>query len=186
MSNLSVQKSRFDEMNKLASKRSIVFFGSSYFSSFPFSELVDSFNINETVYNRSIMDLTIDDSQNVIESCVINLNPKRVFINLGEVEALNDATSVDDFISKYEWLLYTVKQAIKTDIYVVSIMSNSSKAVKFNKALKRLCNECGCRFIDISPAIGMDNQSTRVFDLLKHYIRTKALSFYDAMNVVMA
>lgn len=174
-------ESRFSEMNKIANKGNVVFFGSTYFSKMPFSELGECFGMKEELYNRSVEDKGIDELCDMADSCVFELMPSKVFINIGEKEANDDTVDIDEFIEKYEWLLYTINSNTDADIYIVSVMAENSS--KINARLKELSNQYGCKYIDITSAFGTSNQSLKAFSLMKAYMRNRPIDFYEAMNI---
>lgn len=174
-------ESRFSDMNKVAKKNSVVFFGSNYFSSIPFSEFAECYNMEESVYNRSVANKSIDELCDMLDSCVFELAPSKVFINIGEVDLNDSAMELNEFVEKYEWMLYTINANTCADIYIVSVLSGDSASV--NVRLRALAAQYGCRYIDITSSLGMPNQALRSFNLMKSYIRTRPMDFLDAMNM---
>lgn len=174
---------KYIEMNKLSESGGIVFFGSDYFSSLPFGELAKSFNMENNVYNRSVSEKKIEEICNMLDVCVLDLKPGKVFVNLGDSD-IKCGTDIDDFISNYEWILYTINTETEADIYVVSVMSDSPSAKEINKRLKKLSEEYGCRYVDITGALGTESQDIHMFDLIKAFARTHPITFDEAMNTV--
>lgn len=172
---------KFGELNAVSMPNGIVFVGSDYFSSLPINELCASFNLDERIYNRSIKGATISDICEVLDSCVFNLQPCKVFFNLGEKEA-DSGMSVKDFITAYEWMLYTVHSKCHAELYVVSVAEKTELHIKYNEALKALCKETGCKFADITTAIGEENP-VRVINALKLYMR-QSLDFAELMTML--
>ncbi len=173
-------ESRFSEMNKVAESGSVVFFGTNYFANMPFRELGECFKI-DGLYNRSVADKSIDELCDMVQSCVLELNPSKVFINIGETEASDGALDIDAFVEKYEWLLYTINSNTDADIYIVSVMAENSN--KINDSLKSLANQYGCKYIDITTAFGTPNHTTKAFSLMKMHMRQHPIGFYEAMNM---
>lgn len=176
-------ENKYIEMNKLSESGGIVFFGSDYFSSLPFSELARSFNMENSVYNRSVAKKKIDEICGMIDVCVLDLKPSKIFVNLGDSDIKN-GTDIEKFILDYEWMLYTINNQTKADIYVVSVMSDSPLAKEINKRLKKLSEEYGCRYVDITGVLGTDSQDLHMFDLLKSFARTHPITFDEAMNSI--
>lgn len=170
-------EAKFSKMNEMANANGVVFFGTNYFASMPVDELTKYFCIDEDVYNRSVPNTSIEALCNMIDSCVIELMPSKVFINIGENETNSD---INEFIEKYEWIMYTISTETDADIYVVSVLSENADTI--NKALAGLCEQYGCRYIDITSTIGTDNQEAKAFSIIKPYIRKRPISFYNAMN----
>lgn len=174
----------FHEMNAVAKKGGVVFFGSNHFAELPVAELIQSFHMNETAYNRSLANVSIDEMAPMVDACVTELDPRKVFVNLGDSDLDNPALDVDEFISKYEWLLYTIHNRTKASIYVVSLLSATSAARKINIRLKALAAENGCDFIDVTDAIAAERPDLHMFDLMKAYVRTHPIDFSEAMGAV--
>lgn len=120
----------------------------------------------------------------MLNTCVLDLAPQKVFINMGDYDIKNYDLDVNEFIAKYEWMLYTINKNTNADIHVVSILSNSAKAKQINTELKKLAVEHGCKYIDITSTIGVADQALKAFSAMKAFIRTKPLTFWDSMNSV--
>lgn len=172
---------RFSEMNKVAESGAVVFFGTDYFANMPIRELGECFSIEETLYNRSVANKSIDELCDMTESCIFELMPSKIFINIGETEAQNSTLDIAEFVEKYEWLLYTINANTDADIYIVSVMSENSQ--KINDSLKNLANQYGCKYIDITSAFGTPNHNQKAFSLMKMYMRKHPIGFYEAMNM---
>jgi len=180
------QEILYRELNTMTSKGSIVFFGSGRFSTLPFTELAQSFGLGEPVCNRSIGDACIDEAAQMLRTCVLDLHPSKVFVCFGEAEAQQDDLNIEDFIAKYEWLLYTIRANCHSDIYVVSLLSDTTAAREINRRLQALAHEHGNGYIDITSALRVDCPELHAFSLLQYYIHSHPLDFAAAMNVVNA
>lgn len=176
----------YAEMNDRAEKNGIVFFGTDFFGELPTAELKTVFALDDTVLNRSIRHATVSEMEQALDTCVFALAPKKVFLNIGENDIKDPHFDMDAFLRRYEWLLYTIHNKIKTTIYVVSVISDSPTAAKVNDGLKALARECGCRYIDLVPALAAEKPVLRILDILKFFVRSHPISFYDAMHVTPA
>ena len=172
----------FKEVNHMAPKGGIVFIGSDYFSFLPIHELATVFNINEPIFNRSVCGATAKSISTMLDDCIYSLEPCRVFLNFGEIEE-KAGVNLSEYISAYEWLLYTLHNRMKAKIYVTSVMSDSDLAKNMNKALSDLCAEVGCHYIDITSALKSAQPTINVFNILKYYIHTSPLGFDDIMLI---
>lgn len=173
---------KFRRINTVSFSGGIVFVGSDCFAELPISELASGFKLDENIYNRSINGATVSDISRALNECVFDLRPTKVFFNLGEIEAEN-GISEKEFISSYEWLLYTVHGNCSAEIYVVSIEEKSLLHSRYNEAIKALCDETGCKFIDITTAFGGTNTELKVFDALKLHI-LRNLDFTEMMTML--
>lgn len=179
-----LEKTKYAEMNHLSEKDGIVFFGSTNLSNLPVCELAQLFHLNESVYNRSIANLEIDETSEVLKDCVLDLCPQKVFVNLGDADLESQDLDIDEFMKKYEWLLYTIHTRTDSDLYVISVLSDSPLACKINARLKKLTEECGSTFIDTTSALHSDKPELRFFEQIKSFIRCRPISFAEAMGAV--
>ncbi len=173
---------KFRELNCKSKNGNIVFFGADFFSAFPVSELAKMYGLDEEIYNRSIDKLTIEQVQSYLNLCVLDFMPGKVFINIGDEDIKKSGFNMDNFISKYEWMLYTIHTKTKASIYILPVMSSSPAAAMLNKALEELASKYGCRYIDTIPALSSERPMLRAFELLKAYLRTHPINFADAME----
>ncbi len=178
----SKELEKFRQINAVAQIGEIVFVGSDFFASLPIGELAASFKLDEKVYNRSIKGLMVFDMGGLLKECVLDLRPSKVFFNFGEREA-ESGIGVEDFIAAYEWMLYTVHGNCSALIYVVSIEERSEMHIKYNNALRALCDETGCKFVDISAAFGGVKSELKVFNALKLHVMTN-FDFAELMTVL--
>lgn len=175
---------KYRELNTITEDGGILLFGSDYFSSMPLGELAHSFHVDVPVYNRSIKDISIDRVQSYMDVCVFDLHPQKIFVNLGESDMKDPDFDVESFISKYEWLLYTMHAKMEAEIYIVSVISRHPAAARVNARLKSLAAQSGCKYIDAVSALSSDRPMLRVFEQLIFYFRNRPISFADAMDMV--
>lgn len=171
----------FKQINEVAKENGVVFFGSTYFESVPVNELAQDFDTDLPVYNRSVGGLTIDKVSDVLESCVLDLEPSKLFICLGDEDIKSECFSLSDFIEKYQWMLYTLHNRCKAKIYIVSVMSLDPKASAVNERLKRLAAETGCIYVDTQEALKSAKSTLRFFSVLRFFMRKHPITFNEAM-----
>lgn len=174
---------KYRNLNHIAESGGIVLFGSNLFASMPVGELAQTYHIHEALYNRSVKDIKIDQIESYLKVCLYDLNPHKIFVNMGDCDLQDKSLDVDAFISKYEWLLYMIHTKTTADIYIVSIVSDSAPAIQINSALKKLASKTGCKFIDASSALDSNWTALRLFEILKVHIRNHPLNFADAMEL---
>ena len=171
----------FKQINEVAKENGVVFFGSTYFESVPVNELAQDFDTDLPVYNRSVGGLTIDKVSDVLESCVLDLEPSKLFICLGDEDIKSECFSLSDFIEKYQWMLYTLHNRCKAKIYIVSVMSLDPKASAVNERLKRLAAETGCIYVDTQAALKSAKSTLRFFSVLRFFMRKHPITFNEVM-----
>ncbi|MBD5533639.1 MAG: lysophospholipase [Lachnospiraceae bacterium] len=89
-------------LNQYAPKRQILFTGSSLMEQFPISELCLSHGIRKAVYNRGIGGYTTDDFLEEIDTVLFDLEPSKVFINIGT----ND---IKQWPAGRDWMIHLLK-----------------------------------------------------------------------------
>ena len=173
----------YRELNSITEAGGVVLFGSNTFASLPVGELTQAFRITEPVYNRSIKDIRIDQIESYLKVCLYDLNPRKIFVNMGDVDIRDENVDIDNFISKYEWLLYMIHTKTEASIYIVPVISDSPAAFKINQRLKELAKQSGCKYIDVSGVMEAKRPTLRLFEVLKVHMRNHPINFADAMEV---
>lgn len=83
MTDKEMKLERFKEENKNAVKGQIVLTGSSLMEMFPVNKFLAERGSDIIVYNRAIGGYITDELMQVLDTCVFELEPRRVFINIG-------------------------------------------------------------------------------------------------------
>ncbi len=73
----------FVKQNKTAKKGQIVFVGSSLMEIFPIEKMQKSLGLDKVIYNRGIRATTTADLLKSIDICIFDLEPSKIFINIG-------------------------------------------------------------------------------------------------------
>ena len=105
----------YKTLNAHAQKGAVLFTGSSLMEQFPICEIAASAGISKTVYNRGIGGYTTDDFIRNIDTVLLDLQPSRVFINIGT----NDMTDrvygerwMEHLFENYETIIRTALDRI--------------------------------------------------------------------------
>ncbi len=167
-------------LNKIAKSNCTVLFGTDRFKNIPVSELSAGFEMDIPIYNRSLKNANIDECENALKECIYELNPCKIFLNIGEVDIEAVDFNFESFITKYEWLLYSVHSNCKGKIYIVSVLSSNPKSVLLNKRLEEISDNSGCCFIDISSVENSTFPEIKIFDILKTFIRNREITMTEA------
>lgn len=173
----------YRELNSITEAGGVVLFGSNTFANLPLGELTQAYRITEPIYNRSIKDIRINQIENYLKVCLFDLNPRKIFVNLGDVDIKDESLDVENFISKYEWLLYMIHTKTQAEIYIVSIVSSSPEAAEINQRLQKLATQTGCHFLDATGALEAKRPILRLFELMKVHMRNHPINYADAMTV---
>lgn len=169
---------KYEELNKSAKPGGIVFFGTDWMAEMPISEMAKDNGFSENVYNRSVKGFLIKDSEHILNACVKKLSPEKVFINVGENDLKNIDFNMDEFVEKYEWMLYTIHTSCNCNIYILSLLDD--KTGKVNEALEKLANNYGCEYIDISAC---QNSYSGFFSRVRFFMRNHPITFFEAMTM---
>ncbi len=73
----------YKHMNRLVQKGQILFTGSSLMEQFPINEIALNCGLDVVIYNRGIGGYTIPDMLEAVEEQVLELEPSKIFINIG-------------------------------------------------------------------------------------------------------
>lgn len=74
---------RYRKMNKDIKKGSVLFAGSSLMEMFPIEQFAADDKLPVTVYNRGIGGFITDELIKVMDVCILDLEPAKLFINIG-------------------------------------------------------------------------------------------------------
>lgn len=177
--NIVNKANSFKGVNELALKGEIVIFGSTYMANFPFYELANKSNMENAIYNRSIEGLTVEEALSILQSCVIDIAPNKVFLHLGE----EDYEKPDTF-EKYRTIVETIKKELPdAKIYLISLEEINEAAKSFNKKLSRLCDGKKVFYIKFSCAENAKINYKNRFRELSCFFRNGPISFSDAFAI---
>ena len=165
---------KYEKLNNFVLKGQLLFFGSTFLEEFPLDELKQDFSLDRVIYNRSIQGLTVDEALNILDTCVFDLMPSKLFISLGDEDALMPNFSEKDFLEKYALLLEKVYAELPAcKIFILS--------PTYNFALKTLAKEKHAFYIDLSANSQSDYVSA--FRRMKTFFRDGNIAFSEAWNV---
>ena len=172
--------SAMKKLNDLTLPGEIVIFGSTYMSEFPLYELINKCKLENAIYNRSIEGLTVKDASEIIDDCVIEISPCKVFIALGE-EDENDPSAV----SEYSQLIDTIRQKLpRSTIYLIGLTGESSFAKNFNKNMLALCDNKSVKYIDLVKKSSSKSTLFKAqFKQLSSFFRTEPINMSDAFSL---
>lgn len=171
----------YQEMNQTCLQNGVVFFGANYFDNLPLGEQ-NALGDDTPVYNRSIAHLRVTQVGSLLDSCVLDLSPAKIFINIGDEDVKSPSLDLDAFIEQYEWMLYTLHSRTDARIYIVSVISPLPIAVRLNQRLEALARDTGCTFLNAAGLLEADSPLSTLFDMLRPHVHTHAINFADAMR----
>ena len=170
----------FRALNAVAQKGAILFTGSSLMEQFPICEIARSEGITKPIYNRGIGGTTTDDFLREIETVLLELEPSKVFINIGT----NDMTDrlygdgwMDHLETNYDTILCLARERLpEAEIYCMAyyptnqhlpgqneisrgMLKDRTKENidACNRRIAALAEKHACRFIDCNSGLTDEN-----------------------------
>ena len=168
---------RYHEQNQLLPKGGVLFAGSSLMEMFPIEQWVAEMpEPRPLVYNRGVGGYTTKDLIPILDICVWELEPKKVFINIGTNDLSDPNDSVAGMITRYKEILTRIEEHLPgVPVYVMAYYPVNSEAapndqvrewlkVRTNEKIaaanlevRKLAEKHGQRFIDLNAPL-MDEQ----------------------------
>lgn len=182
---------QFRRLNRFAKKGQIVFAGSSLSEQFPLNELMLDHGVHAVMYNRGVGGFTTQEFADNLDVLVLDLEPRKLFINIGTND-LNDADfDIDSFRGRYDAIIEAIQQASPlTTIYMMAyypvneaMLSANSAGSGFlhrtnarvdeaNRVVREIADARGAGYIDVTAGLRDENGS------LKAEFSKEGLHFY--------
>ena len=189
-------------LNKTAKSGSIVFTGSTFMHNFPINELEHNFQMEESVYNRGVQGLCIADFPYVLENCVFELAPSKLFVCIGEEDVALENFDESVFLDEYEQIILTIRRHLPAcKLYIIGLMPTVCGYEKTNRAIRSCANELDCEFLDFGNVLlDTSNQIKKEYSKdkktflpgayvailrdLKMFFRNRMMGFGEVWNMV--
>lgn len=159
-------------LNQAARKGQIVFTGSSLMEQFPLNELMMSAGIQKVAYNRGFGGYITTQLLEVLDDCILDLEPSKLFINIGT----NDLDLMDDpignLVKNYREILNRIRRRLpECEIIMLAYypvcreskggftpppgkrMRTKEAVDEGNAAVKALAEEFGIPFISVNHVL---------------------------------
>ena len=167
------KEKKHEQLNKYALRGQIVFAGSSLMEQFPIEEMAQVLPGKPVVYNRGIGGDTLDGFRARLNSAVIDLAPRKLFINIGtnDVSAVNYVR--EDMLAKYRALLSDIQEKLPECRIIVMSYYPVNRTGKFNTEwfrartnaeidavnceLKLMAEDMGLDFVNVTDCLRDDN-----------------------------
>lgn len=168
MTDKEIKIERYAEENKSAQKGQTVFSGSSLMEMFPINKLLKEHGDNTVIYNRGIGGFITDELLEVVDVCVTDLMPSKVFINIGTNDLSRSDTPISQLIDNYDKIITAIEAAVpNVKIYLMAYypvnyeaasekmkeclkIRTNEKITAANAEVKKLAEKHGQRYIDIN------------------------------------
>lgn len=159
---------RYREENKTVKHGETVFAGTSLMEMFPINKLLDEHADDTVIYNRGIGGFVSRELLQVVDVCITDLKPSRVFINIGTNDLSDSRIPISELMDNYDKIVTAVENALpEAEIYFMAYYPvnyeaaaeemkeclrtrNNEKIAAANAEVKKLAESHGQRYIDIN------------------------------------
>lgn len=161
-------------MNKSVIPGQVVCAGSSLMEMFPVEKLMAETENGVTIYNRGIGGFVTQELLDVLDVCILDLQPRRLFINIGTNDLSNAEIPMEEIMERYDQILSRVEQALpEIEIYLMAyfpinyeaaeeymkpclLVRTNEKITQANNEVKKLAERHGAKYIDVNDALKDD------------------------------
>lgn len=175
LDNLKEQKSdkeikldNYHQINQSIKKGQVVITGSSLMEMFSINKFISEIGSNKLVYNRGVGGFTTDDLLEALDICVFELEPARIFINIGTNDLSDSRIPINSIINNYDKILNAIEERLPNiEIYLMAYfpvnydaassemkecikIRNNEKINMANLEVEKLANRHKKRYIDIN------------------------------------
>jgi len=159
---------RYREENKSAVPGQIVFVGSSLMEMFPINKLLEAHGDKTIIYNRGVSGFVSQELLDVLDVCVLDLAPSRVFINIGTNDLSNPDIPIAELMNRYDQIITRIEQALPAvEIYFMAYypinyevateemkpslaVRTNEKITLANAEVEKLARKHGQKYIDVN------------------------------------
>ena len=154
---METQIKKYQKLNNVGLKNGVVIFGEGIDTEIPASELKQSFELEYPVYNRSFLNLCLEDAISLYDACVKSLMPDTILLHIGANDSALFTKNKAEFEEKYIALIEHIKATDKKCRIVVVSIDNT----EINQQLKYIANSLQCEFGDLSTVKVWNPQTTK-------------------------
>lgn len=162
---------RYREENKTAVKGQIVFTGSSLMEMFPINKLLREHGDDTVIYNRGVGGFLSYELLSVIDVCATDLQPSKVFINIGTNDLSWSSIPISALMDNYDTIISAIESAVpNVRIYLMAYypvnyeaaseemkeclkIRTNEKITAANAEVRKLAEKHGQRYIDINRSL---------------------------------
>lgn len=165
----------FRAKNRLCEKGQVVFAGSSLMEMFPVEEWAGELGEDAPkLYNRGVGGYRTDDMLPIVDLCVTDLQPSKVFINIGTNDLSDPDLPMETMIQRYDEILTRIEAAVPgVRIYLMAyypinyeaatedmkpglLIRTNEKIAAANGLVEKLAAKHGQRYIDVNDPLKDD------------------------------
>jgi lysophospholipase L1-like esterase len=116
-------------LNQFVKKGQILFVGSSLMEWFPINEMQQVLRKECIIYNRGIAGYVTSELLNSMEECIFELQPSKIFINIGTNDMNNLDYRKEKLVENYDEILTKIKLRLPNcEVYVMAYYPVNAKA----------------------------------------------------------
>ena len=162
----------FREKNQQAQKGQVVFAGSSLMEMFPVEAWAGELGEGAPkLYNRGVGGYRTDDMLPIVDLCVTQLMPRKVFINIGTNDLSDPDLPMETMIQRYDQILTEIEKAVPgVRIYLMAyypinyeaaadfmkpglLIRTNEKIAAANGLVQQLAEKHGQTYIDVNAPL---------------------------------
>lgn len=163
---------RYHEENSTVIKGQTVFVGSSLMEMFPIEQWVKELGKDTPiVYNRGVGGYKTTDLLPILDICVFELEPSKIFINIGTNDLSDSSISMDEVMNNYDQIITQIEERLPSvRIYMMAYypvnydaaaedmkaclkIRNNEKICLANEKVKELAAKHGQKYIDVNAPL---------------------------------
>lgn len=164
---------KFRILNQYVKKGEILFAGSSLMEGFPVNEFLIDFNVDKKIYNRGIGGYVTEELMLALEECIFELEPSKIFINIGTNDIAQEGYTVEKLIKNYTFIISEIKSRLpEAAVYVMAYypindednakgksdkswftQRTNESITKANEKVKEMALAMDCRYIDLNKGL---------------------------------
>lgn len=168
MNDKEIKLQKFKEENQSVKYGETVFAGSSLMEMFPIGKLLREHKDNTVIYNRGIGGYVSSELLKAVDTCVLELKPKKVFINIGTNDLSDSRIPISQLMDNYDKIISIIEESLpEVIIYLMAYypvnyeaaaedmkeclkIRNNQKIALANSEVEKLAKRHGQRYIDIN------------------------------------
>lgn len=112
MTDKEMKLAHYREANKTVKYGETVFAGSSLMEMFPVNKLLEESGSDKIIYNRGVGGFVSEELWNALDTCILDLKPSRLFINIGTNDLSDPSIPIDRMIAVYDKIITAVEQSL--------------------------------------------------------------------------
>lgn len=191
---------KYRELNTVAVKGQTVCAGSSLMELFPINELLMNMGSTKKVYNRGMIAYTLEQYDKVLDICVLDLEPSKLFINIGSNDLNLPGDTIGNMLSKYRAMIRRIQTALpackitmmafypcrddenepQMEGRVPRTMALVNQA---NEQLQALAAELGCAWLDCNAPLLAEDGMLRE-DIMTDSIHFSPMGYVEVLKLL--